>query len=208
MDKINVKLLSSILLVGLLAGCASKNDTVTYDNEVNNTPKKKINKEVTKVEQKQFTNTNNMQETKIIEEEIKTKEIVKKSDSYINEVVSIIDGKEILLKSIHFGFDKYSISDKMLMISNENVNKINNVTLQNTNVKIKLEGNCDEWGTDEYNYALGLKRTNNVKNALVQSGISSDRIVSVSYGESNPICNNQTAKCWKQNRRVDHKLLP
>ena len=208
MDKINIKVFSSILLVGLLAGCASKSDSVTYDNKANDVQKKKIEKKVINVEPKQFSNTNNMQSTKIVEDDIKTNVVEKKSDSYVNEVVSVIDGKEIVLKSIHFGFDKYSISEEMLLISNDNVNKINNVTLNNTNVKIKLEGNCDEWGTDEYNYALGLKRTKSVRNALIKSGVSSDRIISVTYGESNPICNQQTAKCWKQNRRVDHKLLP
>lgn len=208
MDKINIKVLSSILLVGLLAGCTSKNDTVTYDNEADKKFEKKIEKQVEKVTQQKQPVIKQVPVTKIVEDEIKTNVITKKSDSYINEVISIIDGKEIMLKSIHFGFDKYAISEEMLSISDENVNKINNVTLSSTNVKIKLEGNCDEWGTDEYNYALGLKRTNNVKNALIKSGISSDRIVSISYGESNPLCSNQTAKCWKKNRRVDHKLLP
>ncbi|MCK5294791.1 MAG: OmpA family protein [Arcobacteraceae bacterium] len=130
------------------------------------------------------------------------------TNSYINSVTSVINGETIVLSSIHFGFDQYKLVNEMVTLSNENASKINVVTTNNSNVKIKLEGNCDEWGTDEYNYALGLKRTKTVKNALVKSGISSDSIVVVSYGESNPLCTEQTAKCWKQNRRVDYKLLP
>ncbi len=208
MKNINLKLVSSIIVVGLLAGCASKNGTVTYDDETNKAQKVQPEKKVIKVEPKPFNNTNNMEASDIVEDDGAIEEPTPKEDSDINEVVSIIDGKNIVLKSIHFGFDKYAISDDMLKISNENVEKINSVEQDNPNVKIKLEGNCDEWGTDEYNYALGLKRTNSVKKLLVKSGISSDKIVTVSYGESNPICTEKTRKCWKRNRRVDHKLLP
>jgi peptidoglycan-associated lipoprotein len=130
------------------------------------------------------------------------------ANSYINRVTSVINGEEIVLSSVHFRFDQYKLADKMITISNENANKINTVVSKNSNIKIKLEGNCDERGTDEYNYALGLKRTKSAKNALVKNGISSDSIVVVSYGESNPICSKQTSKCWKQNRRVDYNLLP
>ena len=73
---------------------------------------------------------------------------------------------------------------------------------------IKLEGNCDEWGSDEYNYALGLRRANAVKAAMTAQGVSADRITMVSYGESNPVCTDKTKECWAHNRRVDFKLLP
>jgi peptidoglycan-associated lipoprotein len=70
----------------------------------------------------------------------------------------------------------------------------------------KLEGNCDEFGSDEYNLALGLKRANNVKSMLVENGISADTVSLVSLGEGNPSCVEKTEECYAKNRRVDFKL--
>ena len=75
-------------------------------------------------------------------------------------------------------------------------------------LSVKVEGNCDEWGTDEYNYALGLKRAKAAKDALVKQGVAADRITVVSYGESNPVCTDKTKACDAQNRRAEFKVLP
>lgn len=66
-----------------------------------------------------------------------------------------------------------------------------------------MAGNCDEWGSDEYNFALGLKRANSVKKALIAEGVNEDQLSLVSYGESNPKCEASTEKCFRLNRRVD-----
>jgi len=201
----NKKLLSSVLLVGLfMVGCGSKQeDVATYKNK----------DKVAKVDKKVDTiKTKKADTNKVVEPKKSTvsKAEVSVIDKFpnLNKVSSVVDGKKVTLVSIHFGFDKYKLSDKMLEVNSINAKTINEVTSTNSNVKIKLEGNCDEWGTDEYNYALGLKRTKSVKKALINEGISADRIVVVSYGESNPICKEQTKACWKKNRRVDHKILP
>lgn len=199
----NIKIFTSVLMVGLLAGCASKSENVKFDNEKQNT-ETKVDKRITKIKTKDAVVVEKMESSSISQSNSNSTN----TNSYINSVTSVINGETIVLSSIHFGFDQYKLVNEMVTLSNENASKINVVTTNNSNVKIKLEGNCDEWGTDEYNYALGLKRTKTVKNALVKSGISSDSIVVVSYGESNPLCTEQTAKCWKQNRRVDYKLLP
>jgi len=72
---------------------------------------------------------------------------------------------------------------------------------------IKIEGNSDEWGTDEYNYALGLKRAKAVKDSLVMDGIAAQGISVVSFGESNPVCSEKNSACWQKNRRSEHKLV-
>ena len=74
------------------------------------------------------------------------------------------------------------------------------------NDTIKLEGNCDEWGTDEYNYALGLKRAKSVKDTLVAHGVSESNLKLISYGESNPTCTEKNEACWSKNRRVEFKI--
>lgn len=72
---------------------------------------------------------------------------------------------------------------------------------------IKLYENTDKIGTDEYNYHIGLKRANEVKKILVRNGIPDEKIVTSSYGESNPVCIENTKECHDANRRVDIEVL-
>ncbi|MEA3354296.1 MAG: OmpA family protein [Campylobacterota bacterium] len=130
------------------------------------------------------------------------------SKSGINMIQSDIEGNSVVLSSVHFAFDKYNLNDQMRQIATDNATKVDSTIQAYNNLKIKLEGNCDEWGTDEYNYALGLKRAKTTKDALIADGIGEDRILMVSFGESNPICTEKNVGCWKLNRRVDYRLLP
>jgi peptidoglycan-associated lipoprotein len=109
------------------------------------------------------------------------------------------------MTSIYFDFDKFVVRSDMQQNISNNVKLANGAA---SGYNIKLEGNCDEWGSDEYNFALGLKRANATKKALVSEGVSESRISMVSYGETNPSCNDKTRECWSKNRRVDFKLLP
>jgi len=127
-------------------------------------------------------------------------------DSSTNSVSMTADEIQSKLPTVYFAFDKYNITpdmqariDAAAELGKEDVAK---------SLNVKLEGNCDEWGSDEYNFALGLKRANAVKKALVADGIDASRISMVSYGKSNPVCTEHTKECWAKNRRVDFKLLP
>jgi peptidoglycan-associated lipoprotein len=75
--------------------------------------------------------------------------------------------------------------------------------LKNSSARIRLEGNCDERGTREYNMALGERRANSVANYMVVNGISRDRIETVSYGEEKPAAAGHDESAWSQNRRVE-----
>jgi peptidoglycan-associated lipoprotein len=70
------------------------------------------------------------------------------------------------------------------------------------NVKIVIEGNCDERGSTEYNLGLGQRRADAAKQFLVSLGISADRMQTVSYGKEKPVCNEHTEECWQRNRRA------
>lgn len=108
-------------------------------------------------------------------------------------------GSDGQLVSILFDYDKFNIRADMQDTMAKDTMLLKGKT-------IKLEGNCDEFGSDEYNYALGLKRAKTVKEALVNGGVNADSISMTSLGESNPVCLEKTKECWQKNRRVDFKL--
>lgn len=68
-------------------------------------------------------------------------------------------------------------------------------------IKVVVEGHCDERGSTEYNLALGDRRAAAVKQYLVSLGIGADRISTVSYGKEKPFCMESNEDCWQRNRR-------
>lgn len=121
----------------------------------------------------------------------------------LNALISQLNSQ---IKTVYFDFDKFNIKNDMQSVVATNANLLS--SSEANSLSIKLEGNCDEWGTDEYNYALGLKRAKAVKEALSTRGINADRISIVSNGKSNPVCTERSKSCDAQNRRADFTLLP
>ncbi len=74
---------------------------------------------------------------------------------------------------------------------------------KNKSAKVRVEGNADERGSSEYNLALGQRRANNVKKLLILSGAKSSQIETVSYGEEKPRSSGHDESSWSQNRRAD-----
>lgn len=104
---------------------------------------------------------------------------------------------------VYFDFDKYNIKPEMQAVVNAGANLVKG---QGGNVQVSVEGHCDEWGTDEYNQALGLRRANSVKRALTKLGLSSGQISVKSFGESKPVCTQRTKECDAKNRRAEIKV--
>ncbi len=104
------------------------------------------------------------------------------------------------IKMVYFSTDRYDVEGDQLQRLMSDMPKIKKLA---SSGKIRVEGNCDEFGTDEYNHALGLKRAKAVKQILVSNGIPSSRIDVISYGESNPVCTGHTAPCHAKNRRAE-----
>ena len=72
---------------------------------------------------------------------------------------------------------------------------------------MKIEGHCDATGSDEYNYALGLRRAKAAKDAMISNGINSNSISLVSMGESSPDCtSSSSADCYSKNRRAEFRV--
>jgi len=70
------------------------------------------------------------------------------------------------------------------------------------NVRVTVEGHCDERGTREYNLALGDRRANSAKNFLVNAGVNAARISVISYGKERPVATGSDEESWAQNRRA------
>ncbi|CAD7287588.1 Peptidoglycan-associated lipoprotein [Campylobacter majalis] len=128
------------------------------------------------------------------------------SMSDADRLAALIASIQGQVQNVYFDFDKFNVKASEQGKVSQNASLFNQHGA-NT-LSIKVEGNCDEWGTDEYNYALGLKRAKSVKDALVRNGVSEDRIAVVSYGESSPVCTTKSKSCDAENRRVEFKVLP
>lgn len=131
----------------------------------------------------------------------KTPEVNSNSADALATLASKIQSE---VNTVYFDFDKFNIK------ASEQSKISNNAALFNQagaeSLTVKIEGNCDEWGTDEYNYALGLKRATVAKDALIKQGVAENRLSVVSYGESNLVCTDKTKACDAQNRRDEFKV--
>jgi peptidoglycan-associated lipoprotein len=183
-------MMKSIVLSGVVAallifsGCSDKEPVV----DTQNAEQVAAPVEVVAVETETVSSENSM---------------VSESTNSAEMTIADIESK---LPTIYFAFDKYDITPEM----QERIDAAAELGKKDVtkSLSVKLEGNCDEWGSDEYNFALGLKRAEAVKKALVNDGIDPSRISMVSYGESNPVCTEHTKECWAKNRRVNFKLIP
>ncbi len=189
-------LASMSVAVLLFTGCSQKNPNV--DMTTKNQKIEKVNSANTNA-----SNTSGMNSSNMDSNNMNSNAMTQNNENAVKYLIANLENQ---LRPINFDFDKYNIREDMKPVV------VNSATILDEDkaqkLSIKLEGNCDEWGTDEYNYALGLKRAKTVKNALSAQGVATDRMMIISYGESNPVCTAQTKACWAKNRRVDIKLLP
>lgn len=124
------------------------------------------------------------------------------------EVVEVVDIVEVVgqkVQNVYFDFDKFNIKASQQGVLNANAELFKQDTAKDLNIVV--EGNCDEWGSDEYNYALGLKRAKAAKDALVSQGVDASRIKTLSNGESKPVCTERSKKCDALNRRDEFKVI-
>ena len=101
------------------------------------------------------------------------------------------------LQPIYFDFDKSFVRDDARAVMKANAEWLK----ANPKSKVKIEGNCDERGTKEYNQALGQRRAASAKKYLTDLGIAAGRISLISYGKEKPICTESNEGCWQKNRR-------
>lgn len=104
-------------------------------------------------------------------------------------------------QTVYFDFDRSTIKQE----AQTSLNSLGDHLRGNT-TQVQVDGHCDERGTTEYNLALGERRATSVKDYLVQLGVDSNRLSTISYGEEKPAAQGHTEAEWSKNRRVEFTL--
>lgn len=189
--------------VFLLTSCAKK-QLITEEEEMKAPPK-----EVAKVEEEKAVPAAKEEEVKPEEEakieRLKELEEAKKEEVPIDEEKAWMERRAAKFEAegIFFDFDKSFIKLEYRPVLHEKAAFLKDYP----DMRVRIEGNCDERGTNEYNLALGDRRSNSAKNFLISLGIAADRIETISYGEERPRALGHNEDSWSQNRRDDFMLL-
>lgn len=184
--------------VFLLSSCAKK-QPITEEKEMEAPPK-----EVAKVEEeKPAVPAAKEEEAKI--ERLKELEEVKKEEVPVDEEKAWMERRaaKFEAESVYFDFDKSFIKLEFRPVLQEKAAFLKDYP----DMRVRIEGNCDERGTNEYNLALGDRRSDSAKNFLISLGIAADRIETISYGEERPRALGHNEDSWSQNRRDDFMLV-
>jgi peptidoglycan-associated lipoprotein len=104
---------------------------------------------------------------------------------------------------VYFEFDSSKIAGEQVQRIETNADFIK----KNPALKIRIEGNCDPRGTQEYNLALGERRAQNAKSYLVNLGVNVDQLTTVSFGEEKLLLFGHDEISWAQNRRDDFVIV-
>jgi peptidoglycan-associated lipoprotein len=169
-----------------VTACAKKQVQVSQPGKETMAPKpevKPVEKAPAKVE---------MQET----EEAKRREL-EKAQMLANEM------RMFESESIYFDFDKSDLKPEAQTVLKKKADWLR----RNPGYSIRIEGNCDERGTNEYNLALGERRAASAKKFLAAMGIAENRMSIISYGEERPVDPGHNEAAWAKNRRDDFRLI-
>jgi len=193
--------------VFLLSSCAKK-QVVTEEKQVKAPPREvaKVEKEKPAVkEAKEAEEVKKAEEAKL--EKLKELEITKKreAEAKLNEEKAWQERRiaKVEAESIYFDFDKSFIKLEYRAVLQAKAEFLKD----DPTIHIRIEGNCDERGTNEYNLALGERRANSAAKFLISLGIPSERIEAISYGEERPLASGQGGGAWAQNRRDDFTVI-
>jgi len=102
-------------------------------------------------------------------------------------------------ENIYFEFD----SSALLTAAQQTLKRKAEYLRENPQLRVTIEGHCDERGTNEYNLALGDRRSNSAKSFLVDLGIGPGRLTTISYGEERPLDPRHNEEAWAKNRRCE-----
>ena len=113
------------------------------------------------------------------------------------------DREKFKADTVYFDFDSATIKKN----ENQKLEEVANFFKNNTEDALRVEGNCDERGTEKYNLSLGERRALAVREYLANLGVDSRRVVTVTYGAAKPVDPGHNESAWKKNRRGELILL-
>ena len=111
--------------------------------------------------------------------------------------------KTLLATMIHFEFDKSNVKPEDIGVLDQKVA----ILQANPNLRIRIAGNCDERGSDEYNLALGNRRAIAAKQYLVSHGVDAGRAETASYGKERPLDPGHNEEAWAKNRNDQFEIV-
>jgi peptidoglycan-associated lipoprotein len=192
----------------MIVSCAQKTTTVEPDKPAVTEEKKEEAKEeeVAKTEEEKApTPAREERKVEVSREEKKQpeKEMPKKVEVKKEEVHSDLGMRTFEGERIYFDFDKSDLKPEALAVLKRKAEWLRN----NPEFSARIEGHCDERGTNEYNLALGERRANAAWRYLNALGISGARLTTISYGEERPVDPGQNEDAWSKNRRDEFRLL-
>jgi len=106
--------------------------------------------------------------------------------------------------SVFFEFDSATLTPD----AREKLSAVGSVLARYPDLKVRIEGNCDERGTEQYNLALGQRRADAAKRYLTDLGAKSAQLVAISFGSEKPRASGHDEDAWQQNRRADLAAIP
>ena len=102
-------------------------------------------------------------------------------------------------RSIYYEYNRYEIQEEYVPIIESHAKLL----MAHTDLKMIVQGNCDDRGSREYNLALGQRRSDSVRRAMVLLGVNEKQIETVSFGAEKPVAFGQDEESWAKNRRSD-----
>ena len=129
-------------------------------------------------------------------------EVLKERQIGGKDFIDVSEELASIFTDINFDYDSFALNPEAKAV----LDKIAETLLNKTALQLMIEGHCDDRGTNEYNLALGQRRAESAKKYLIQLGVSSARIFTISYGEEKPFNTNQDEEAWTENRRDHFKI--
>ena len=113
------------------------------------------------------------------------------------------EARSTMAAAVHFALDQSDLSAEDRALLDRKATILTRVR----GLRIRVEGNADDRGSDEYNLALSMRRAAETRRYLLERGVSEGQIETISNGEERPVCQEPDETCWSRNRRAEFTII-